>query len=422
MTTSTAGPLARRLALAVLVASLAAFALWNGSRDEAGPTRAGFCEPPQVVADLPLVRADEQPISVGFRLVGPLEGAVGMTQLPSGPLLVVTREGRLWQVADGAPPLELLDLSSEIESSHLEQGLLGVAVSPDTSHLYLHGTFRDGTARVVEYPMLDGALDPAGRRDVLVVQDPAPTHNGGRIAFGADGMLYIALGDGGDGALTGAAQDLGSPFGKLLRIDPRPDGAAAYTIPDDNPFVGVAGARAEVWAYGFRNPWGWSFDRETGALWVGDVGQVCFEELDVALDGGAGRNFGWSHLEGAHEFRGPILGEGGVPDTAIEVPDLGPVPEGLTMPILEVPHSGSVCGIIGGFVYRGKEIPELTGTYVWADLCEQVVRTLRPDGDGWRGGQLDGPVPPGVVAFGEGTDGELYLVSMAEGVVRVTGP
>jgi hypothetical protein len=111
-----------------------------------------------------------------------------------------------------------------------------------------------------------------------------------------------------------------------------------------------------------------------------------------------------------------------VPDTAIEVPDLGPVPDGLTMPILEVPHSGSVCGIIGGFVYRGTQIPELTGTYVWADICEQVVRTLRPDGDGWQEGQLDGPVPPGVVAFGEGTDGELYLVSMAEGVVRVTSP
>jgi glucose/arabinose dehydrogenase len=181
------------------------------------------------------------------------------------------------------------------------------------------------------------------------------------------------------------------------------------------------GARPEVVAYGFRNPWGWSIDPATRDLWVADVGQLCFEEIAVAPDEGRGANFGWPYLEGAHAFEGPVLGLDGEPEDDAPV-DLGEPPDDLVPPVLEYGHSASACGVIGGVVYRGTEVPELDGTYLWADLCERAVHTLRRDGDAWVAGRLGGDVPAGIVAFGQTAAGEVYLVSLNDGVYRVTAP
>lgn len=412
-----------RAILVLLVAvgvAAAAGAVVVVTREPAGPTRDSYCDPPPVVSELPPIAAVPPSVSVRYEPIGSVEGAVAVADSGEGRLLVVARDGGLWAVSRGADPQLLLDLGDEISSESLEQGLLGVAVAPDLAHVYLYGTFVGSQAKIIELALANGTVDETTRRDVLVLDDPAPTHNGGRLAFGPDGMLYLGIGDGGDGALTLAAQDPGSPFGKLLRIDPRPSGDQAYSIPPDNPFVGEPGARGEVWALGFRNPWGWSIDRATGDLWVGDVGQLCFEEIDLVADGGRGANLGWSHDEGAHAFEGPILGRGGAPDPDIEPPDQGPRPTDLVGPVLEYPHSDAACSVIGGVVYRGDDVPALRGTYVFADLCRRGIDTLRPDGAGWERSSLAEPPPSGVVAFGEGIDGSLYVVSIESGVHEVT--
>ena len=405
---------ARVAALAVAVVVVAGAVVWQRSSQD----DRGYCDA-AVVHELPEVTVEEAGPEVGFQLRGVVEDAVAAASTGGGRTYVAARRGELWRVGEGAP-VRVLDLTSEVATGSLEQGLLGVVLSPDESHVYVHATLLDGTATVLEYEV-DAAGDVVGdsRREVISLEDPAPTHNGGRIAFGADGLLYLALGDGGDGATTGASQDLGSPFGKLLRIDPAPSGGLGYSIPPDNPFVGVDGARPEVWASGFRNPWGWSFDRGTGDLWVGDVGQLCFEELSWMTDGGRGGNFGWSHTEGSHAFTGPGLGQGGAPDPDVPLADLGPTPEDLVGPVYEYPHAPEACSVIGGFVYRGAALPELVGSYLWADLCERSINTLTPSGDGWVRSQLAGEIPAGIVAFSEGPDGELAVVSISEGVFTI---
>ena len=391
------------------------------AKDDGPPTLDDFCGPPEVVSDLPAMQ-DDDPVTVGVEPLGAVEQAVAMAEAPDGQLFVVSRDGQLWAIRPGSAPTQVLDLRDEIVTTSIEQGLLGVAVRPDGSALYIDGTFTDGTATILEYLLVDGSIDPASRRVVFSEHDPAPSHNGGRLQFGADGYLYFGIGDGGEGALTGAAQDLGSPFGKILRLDPTPAAGRGYSIPPDNPFVDVPGARPEVWAYGFRNPWGWSLDADTGDLWVGDVGQLCFEEVDHVPDGGEGVNFGWSYTEGAHAFEGPILGAGGEPDLSIDPPDLGERPKGLVAPVLEYVHDDQHCSVIGGAVYHAPEIRDLDGRYLWADLCDRTIHTLRPDGDGWRAGVLSGELPGGVVSFGQAADGGIYLVSLSDGIFRLTAP
>ena len=183
-----------------------------------------------------------------------------------------------------------------------------------------------------------------------MLEDPHPSHNGGKMAFDGQGMLPLGVGDRGDGDRTGAAQDLSSPFGKILRIDPVASAAGPYAIPPDNPYATRSGVRREIWAYGLRNPWGWSLDVETD-VWVGDAGQLCFEEVSVASNGGKGKNFGWPHLEGGHEFRGPVLGRDGEP-TDLPVAAVGPVPRTRVPPLVEYPHSPESCSVLGGVAYR----------------------------------------------------------------------
>lgn len=233
--------------------------------------------------------------TAGFELVASMEGALAVAFHPgSGSMYVATKQGTAEKVVDGSATV-VIDLSDEVAKG-FEQGLLGLAFHPDGGHVYLDYTDTNNDTRVVEYEVGSEGIPVLGsRRDVLIVEQPMGTHNGGHLVFGPDGYLWISLGDGGGidgGPDTGVpenAQDLGSVLGSLLRIDPRPSGGAAYSTPSDNPFVGIAGAREEIWMIGLRNPWRFSFDSETGDLWIGDVGQFCWEEINFLPATGGSR-------------------------------------------------------------------------------------------------------------------------------------
>jgi glucose/arabinose dehydrogenase len=326
-------------------------------------------------------------------------------------LHVAEQAGRVVAVRDGVlDPQPVLDLTGQISSGG-ERGLLGIDFSPDGTHLYVHYTNPDGDTRVDEYAMTDGTADPASRREVLAVEQPQPNHNGGELVFGPDDLLYLGLGDGGGGGDTGDGhapggngQSLDTLLGKILRIDPRAAGSDPYTIPADNPFANSGGGRPEIWAYGLRNPWRFSFDRETGDLWTGDVGQNAWEEIDYAPEGeGAGANYGWARLEGTHPFNGEAP------------PDAVP-------PIFEYPNPDQGCSVTGGFVYRGPAIPDLRGTYLYSDYCSGFVRSFhfangRAEGER-RWSELE-PPDNSVTSFGEDAAGELYLLAAGGSVHKI---
>src|SRR4029453_5147710 len=228
-------------------------------------------------------------------------------------LYVAEKVGRVVALSPGPDPRVVLDLTNRV-SLGSEQGLLGLAFSPNGRYLYVDFTDTEGDTHVTEFAFDDDGADPARERPVLFVAQPFSNHNGGALAFGPDGYLYVALGDGGSaGDPMGNAQSLSALPGKLRGISPSPSGGEPYAIPPDNPFVGWSGARPEIWAYGLRNPWRFSFDAATGDLWIGDVGQNAWEEIDhepAGSDGGS--NFGWDRLEGTHPFEGGS-GPGAVP-------------------------------------------------------------------------------------------------------------
>jgi glucose/arabinose dehydrogenase len=247
--------------------------------------------------------------------------------------------------------------------------------------------------------------EAASESVVLTAEQPFPNHNGGQIRFGPDGRLYIGLGDGGSSDDPGGrGQSLDDLLGAILRIDL--DGGIPYAVPADNPFVGTAGARPEVWSYGLRNPWRFSFDRLNGDLYVGDVGQNQWEEINYApAAAGAGRgvNFGWRSMEGRHCFGGGSCDQ-----------------TGLALPVLEYDH-GSGCSVTGGYVYRGAAIPALQGQYFYADFCQGWVRTLRVDA-GAVTAQADWPtLRPGgsIPSFGEDSAGELYVLASDGRVLKI---
>jgi len=298
-------------------------------------------------------------------------------------------------------PDPVVDLSGEISHGG-EQGLLGLAFHPAGRFLYVNFTDRDGNTNVVEYAWRNGRVVVASRRRVLFVQQPFSNHNGGNLAFGPDGYLYIGLGDGGSaGDPMGNAQNLGSLLGKMLRIDPRPRGGSPYGIPEDNPFVGRSGARPEIWAYGLRNPWRYSFDRVTGDLWIGDVGQSAFEEIDFQPSGRGGLNYGWNAFEGAHRYTGPDV-------------------KNSTMPIFEYSRTPGTCAVTGGYVYRGQDIPGLQGAYLYADFCIGRITGLAVDGRRIAGRRVLGPTVTNLSSFGQDGDGELYALSLSGGVYHLT--
>jgi glucose/arabinose dehydrogenase len=284
-----------------------------------------------------------------------------------------------------------------------EGGLLGVAVAPDGRHLYVSFTDQEHAVRLVEVTLDPDGVDPDSRRDVLTIQQPSTRHHGGNLVFGPDGLLWLGVGDGSPGGdPANAAQSLGVLSGKLLRLDPTPTGPKGYKVPATNPFVNREGARPEIWAYGLRNPWRFSFDRATGDLWIGDVGQYIIEEIDViGLRRSRGANFGWRRLEGSRRFNGS--------------PPPGAVP-----PVHEYAHRNGRCAVIGGHVYRGTQIRGLQGAYVYGDVCDGRIRALaRPRGKPVRHRDL-GLQLPGLVSFAENRAGELYALSLAGGVYRLS--
>jgi glucose/arabinose dehydrogenase len=341
-------------------------------------------------------------VRVRLRMVATLEQPVAMATRGGGSsLFFAEKTGRVVAVRDGRVSGTVLDLSGDVSNGG-EQGLLGLAFSPDGRYLYVDYTDRDGDTHVTEFAFDGGVASLGSRRDVLFVPQPYSNHNGGQIAFGPDGDLYIGLGDGGsEGDPQNRGQSLRTPLGKILRIEPRPQGSRPYGIPNDNPFVGRAGARPEIWAYGLRNPWRFSFDRETGDLWIGDVGQNEWEEVDFQPGGSpGGQNYGWRLREGTHEFKGPP------PPSSVD-------------PIYEYSHDGGGCVVTGGYVYRGRAIPALVGAYVFADFCIGRITALVE-----RGGRVASSraLPARVSSldsFGHDNGGELYALSLDGPVYRL---
>jgi glucose/arabinose dehydrogenase len=305
-----------------------------------------------------------RPTSGSVRLVrvATLDTPLGIAVHPGDPALYIAeRSGRIVALRNGkVSPSPILDISGRISSGG-EQGFLGLAFSPDGRFLYVSYTDTAGDSNVDEYPFAGGKVS-GPRRQVLFVHQPYANHNGGNLVFGPDGDLYIGLGDGGsEGDPMRTGQSLSTLLGKMLRIDPRPSGGAAYTIPQDNPFVSRADIRPEIWSLGLRNPWRYSFDRATGDLWIGDVGQNAWEEIDFQPAGSAGgQNYGWSRMEGTHVYNGPDL-----PTQAA--------------PIYEYSHAQG-CAVTGGYVYRGAALAWLTGAYIFGDYCRGQIMALRTDG------------------------------------------
>lgn len=371
----------------------------------AGTTGAATTAPPSPPPPGASPPAGAQPrldvVRVGLERIAVLDQPLAMAVRPGDDVLYVAEKpGRVVALREGREPRIVLDLTGRV-STGSEQGLLGLAFSPDGRFLYVDLTDPAGDTRVLEYRVGPDGIEPESGREVLRVAQPYANHNGGQLAVGPDGYLYVGLGDGGSaGDPEGRAQSLGTLLGKILRISPRPQGADPYGIPPNNPFVGRAGARPEIWAYGLRNPWRFSFDRETGELWIGDVGQSAWEEVDVLPPGRGGANLGWDLLEGSHPFEG-------------EVGDARTV-----LPVYEYPHEGAVCAVTGGSVYRGEAIPELRGAYVFGDFCRGALEALALR-DGRAAHRELGPAVPSLASFGEDADGELYALSLEGPVYRL---
>jgi glucose/arabinose dehydrogenase len=364
-----------------------------------------------IAADAPVILMLE-PVVGGLDL--PLDIAV-RPAFPSD-IVVAEQVGRLRIVRDGelldAP---LLDLTDAVTQGY-EQGLLGVAPHPDPAddRVFVYYTDLDARQVVASFVTRPGdhdRLDPDSEVVILTMEDQFGNHNGGGLAFGPDGYLYIATGDGGGaGDPLGSGRDQGSLLGKILRIDVDIETGpeTAYAIPPDNPFVDVAGARPEIWHTGLRNPFRFRFDAGTGDLWIGDVGQGSWEEVNLAPGGVGGLDFGWNLQEGSHCF-------------AIDPCD-GP---DLTLPVAEYGHDQG-CTVIGGTVYRGSNQPLLEGWYVFADHCSGRVFGL--DADEARTAAADGrllePVHlfdsgRSISAIAPGPDGELYATDLGGTLLHI---
>lgn len=338
-------------------------------------------------------------------------------------LFVAGREGRVFRLtvagegADRTYTVDeepVLDISDEVVTD-AERGLLGLAFSPDGERLYLsYSLAPSGETRVVSYDYTDGdeeaepGIDPESRREIFAAGQPEANHNGGQILFGPDGFLYLGLGDGGGGGdPEDNGQDTSTLLGSILRIDPEStvEGDEPYAIPEDNPFADGEGGEPEIWLYGVRNPWRFSFDAVTGDLWVADVGQNAWEEINVlpAAEGaGEGANLGWNLMEGSYPFEGEN-------------------PDGGVLPVYEYPIEGEqACAVVGGFVYSGQAIADLDGSYVYGDFCNPQVQALSFDeGQVTEATPLEGIEVEGLVSIAEDAEDELYFLSQSGAVYRL---
>ncbi len=343
----------------------------------------------------------QAPTAIAF----PSNGEVWITE--QGGKIKVIKNGKVSDVP-------ILDLKSKLKKffeGYDERGLLGITLHPQfktNKKFYVFYSVNstqksDHTSVIAEYQYTDGLapLDPNSGRVIFTIENPQSNHNGGCLQFGPDGYLYISVGDGGGQGdkhgTIGNGQDMDTWHGKILRVDVNTE--STYLVPKDNPFIGKEGYKPEIWAYGFRNPWRFSFDKTTGQLFVGDVGQDKWEEVDIVKKGA---NYGWRIAEGTHCYN---------PATACDL-------KGITMPISEYPHTEGL-SVTGGYVYNGKQLPGLKNKYVFADWTGPVFY-LQKVGTKWSKGKItlqNFPKTARITSFGEDQDGELYVLTNPE-----TGP
>jgi glucose/arabinose dehydrogenase len=324
----------------------------------------------------------------------------------SGRVYIVGQTGRISIAEAGGEllPEPFLDISDRVVAGG-EQGLLGLAFHPsysDTGRFYVNYTDENGDTVIAEYRRVgERRADPASERVLFRIDQPYPNHNGGMLAFGPDGFLYIGMGDGGSGGDPhDNGQRLDTLLGKLLRIDV--DRGKPYGVPPDNPFVDDQGSRAEIWAFGLRNPWRFSFDRETGDLFIGDVGQNDFEEIDLLPAGTpAGANLGWRIMEASRCFASDDCKA-----------------EGLVLPLAEYPTTEG-CAVTGGYVYRGTRFPALRGGYLYSDFCGGQIWGLSASEarSGAAKSRLLLQTELNIASFGEDEEGELYVTDLTGGAV-----
>jgi glucose/arabinose dehydrogenase len=359
--------------------------------------------------------APAAPGSVRLRLVRTLTGLQSPLFLTnagdgSGHVFVVEQRGAVRIVAANGHLVRapFLDIADRVSQDGGERGLLGLAFHPNYLHngrFFVDYTDRNGDTVVSEFRRRDSShANPGSERVIMHIKQPYANHNGGMLAFAPDGMLYVGMGDGGSGGdPQGNGQNRDVLLGKLLRVDV--DGKKPYAIPSDSPFAGTAGTRPEIWAYGLRNPWRFSFDRTTGALFIGDVGQGNWEEIDVAAAGKGGQDYGWNVMEGRHCF----------------APSSGCSRAGLTLPVAEYGHDQG-CAVTGGYVYRGSTYPALAGIYLFGDYCTGRIWGLAAAsavrGSASAAVLLDSGLR--ISSFGEDQKGELYVVDLDGSVYRVT--
>jgi glucose/arabinose dehydrogenase len=347
----------------------------------------------------------------GLRLVriGTFDRPTYVTGAPGDDhrLFVVEKAGTIVVLVNGhRERRSFLNITKLVESSATEQGLLSMAFAPDykrSGRFYVCYTIPGNDVRVVEYRRAGhkpNLANPASARIVLTVPHRYTNHNGGQLQFGPDGDLYVGIGDGGsEGDPMSLGQNTGVLDGKILRISPGANGA--YSIPKGNPFVGRPGARPEIWAYGLRNPWRFSFDRLTGDLVIADVGQDQEEEVDFAPRGtGVGANYGWSIWEGDRRNK---------PGNA----------SGAVFPVLVALHSQGYCAISGGYVVRDRTLRGLYGRYVYGDLCKPEIRSVKLSRGHVSGDRSTGLAVDSMSSFGEDTLGRIYAVSLNGPIYRI---
>ncbi len=321
-------------------------------------------------------------------------------------LFVVEKAGRIRIVKNGtlvATPF--LDITSKV-SSGSEQGLLSVAFHPSYSSngfLYVNYTNTSGDTRVERYTVSlnPDVANPASAKTIFAIDQPFSNHNGGLNLFGPDGFLYVGMGDGGSGGdPQGNGQNKNALLGKLLRINV--DQGDPYSIPANNPYAN-GGGRAEVWAYGLRNPWRFAFDKTSNLLYIADVGQNAYEEINVVATNRTGVNYGWNIMEGASCFGSSSCNQ-----------------SGLQQPVVTYNRDGGACTVIGGMVYRGTAVPQLAGHYVYADYCAGWIRSFK-----WTNGAVSNPTEwqtsahGNILSFGEDSAGEMYILSANGRVYKI---
>ncbi len=404
-------PVRRALACLVVIPAVVIAACSEG----ADPSPTGTPRPPEASpspagsspTSTPSTSA-QPPREDGYTVARASNGAdfdsmLGLALVPgsSDEAVIITQDGFLYKVSlDGSEaPVQFGDISDHITgATGFEEGLLGIAFSPDfqtDSRLYLYYTRGSPQPSVLSrFQVVDGVLDEGSEEVLLEIPQPFRNHNGGQLTFGPDGYLYLGLGDGGGGGdPMDNGQDLGTHLASILRVDVSGE---SIDIPDDNPFAGTEGARPEIYAYGLRNPWRFSFDRETGEMWAGDVGENRWEEVDRIVAGG---NYGWSVMEGFDCRSGANCDQGG----------------------LEMPRAvygqDDGCSITGGYVYRGPSLPELDGWYVYGDYCSGNIWAL--DTEAATDPILLTNTGLSISSFAELSDGELLVITFDNAIYRL---